>query len=206
MPAKRTTRKAATKALEIHAATPDRWKDLEKLFGPSGACAGCWCTFFKKPGPDYAEGRGAKNKSDMRKWVTRGHEPGLLAYVDGEVAGWCAVEPKERYVRIMRSRSFKDSAGDETPTTWAVPCFFVAREHRRRGLTVRLLGAALEHARAKGATRVEGYPVAPRGDMPDAFAYHGTVAAFEKAGFDEEAAPSKSRRLMSRSVGGKRRR
>ena len=32
--------------LSFHPLTPERWKDFEKLFGPKGACAGCWCTYW----------------------------------------------------------------------------------------------------------------------------------------------------------------
>ena len=30
-------------------ATPQRWPDLERLFGPRGACAGCWCMWWRLP-------------------------------------------------------------------------------------------------------------------------------------------------------------
>lgn len=30
-------------------ATPDRWPDLEALFGPEGEDAGCWCMFWRLP-------------------------------------------------------------------------------------------------------------------------------------------------------------
>ena len=190
-----------TARVTIHPATPDRWKDVETLFGPRGACAGCWCQFFKLPGPDYSSGRGATNKARLKRSVERGEVPGLVAYVDGRPAAWCAVERKSLYQRIARSRTLKASAGDETPTTWSIPCFFTAREFRGQGLTVKLINAAFARAKSEGATLVEGYPVKPAKDrMPDTFAYYGTVAMFEKAGFDEAAAPSKSKRIMARRV------
>ena len=62
-----------------------------------------------------------------------------------------------------------------------------------------IINAAFARAKAEGATLVEGYPVKPSNNrMPDTFAYYGTVAMFEKAGFDEAAAPSKSKRIMTR--------
>jgi GNAT superfamily N-acetyltransferase len=85
---------------------------------------------------------------------------------------------------------------DEEPV-WSVVCFFVARSHRRKGLTVALLKAAVAYAREQGARIVEGYPVEPKqGSMPDVFAYTGLVGAFEKAGFVEVARRSKSRPIM----------
>jgi GNAT superfamily N-acetyltransferase len=74
---------------------------------------------------------------------------------------------------------------DEVPV-WSVPCFFVARGHRRRGLTTKLLEAAARHARARGARVLEGYPIEPgKGDVPSAFAWTGFVPAFRRAGFVE---------------------
>jgi len=29
--------------IAIHPVTPERWADLEELFGPSGGYGGCWC-------------------------------------------------------------------------------------------------------------------------------------------------------------------
>ena len=33
--------------LDIRPLTPDRWADLETRFGPRGACAGCWCMWWR---------------------------------------------------------------------------------------------------------------------------------------------------------------
>ena len=37
------TREAEPLALDIQPLTPDRWSDLEALFGKQGAYSGCWC-------------------------------------------------------------------------------------------------------------------------------------------------------------------
>jgi hypothetical protein len=29
---------------------------LERLFGPRGAVEGCWCMFFRLPGPEFRRG------------------------------------------------------------------------------------------------------------------------------------------------------
>ena len=33
--------------LEFHPLTPDRWDDFVKVFGQNGACAGCWCMYWR---------------------------------------------------------------------------------------------------------------------------------------------------------------
>jgi hypothetical protein len=35
--------------VECHPVTPERWPDLETLFGPRGATGGCWCMYWRLP-------------------------------------------------------------------------------------------------------------------------------------------------------------
>lgn len=131
--------------------------------------------------------------------VASGAEPGVLAYIGADPAGWLAIQPRAAYPRLARSRSLKSI--DDTPV-WSVTCFFVAKANRRNGLSVGLLRAAVQHAAARGASIVEGYPVDPRGGkLPDAFAWHGTREAFERAGFMEVARPSATRAIMRYTIG-----
>ena len=80
-------------------------------------------------------------------------------------------------------------------------CFFVAKQARRQGLTVALLKAAVEYVREQGGKIIEGYPVDADRDLPDVFIYHGTVAAFHKAGFVEVARRSETRPIMRFFIG-----
>ena len=67
---------------------------------------------------------------------------------------------------------------------WSAVCFVVRTGFRRRGLMHDLLDGAVEHARASGATVIEGYPVEPEGDRVDqTSAYVGTVRLFKAHGF-----------------------
>jgi len=95
----------------------------------------------------------------MRQIVDRDEPPGLLAYVDGEPAGWCSIEPREKFGRLENSRTFKRV--DDRPSVWSLNCFVVGKQHRRRGLMTTLLEAAIENARRRGAKIIEAYPVEP---------------------------------------------
>jgi GNAT superfamily N-acetyltransferase len=144
--------------------------------------------------PEYEAKKGAANKRLFRDIVRSGAVPGLLAYVGGEPAGWCAVQPRTAYPRLATSRNLKPI--DDAPA-WAAPCLFVARAHRRRGLTVKLLKAAVDHARRAGASLLEGYPIEPgTGKVPDAFAWTGFVPAFQAAGFTEALRRSPRQPIM----------
>jgi GNAT superfamily N-acetyltransferase len=133
------------------------------------------------------------NKRAILKLVKAGETPGLLAYVGGQPIGWCAIAPRADYPRLAASRTLMPV--DDQPV-WSVACFFVARPYRRRGVTVELLKAAVEFARARGARIVEGYPVEPKKEQPDAFVYTGLASAFREAGFKEVLRRSPTRPIM----------
>jgi GNAT superfamily N-acetyltransferase len=184
--------------LSLHPLTPERWPDLERLFGPRGACAGCWCMWWRLSRPEWNRGKGEGNRKAFRKLVHSGAEPGVLVYADDEPVGWCAVAPREQYPRLGSSRILKPV--DDQPV-WSVTCFYIARGFRHQGLSAALLKAAFDFARARGAKIIEGYPHETRKKTaPDIFVYTGLVSAFRKAGFKEVARRSETRPIMRVSV------
>lgn len=184
--------------VSFHPLTPDRWTDLEKLFGERGACGGCWCMTWRLSRSQFEAQKGRLNRRSFRKIVEKS-PPGILAYQEGEPVGWCAVAPREEYPVLERSRVLKPV--DAQPV-WSITCLFVAKPFRRSGMSAALLKAAKEFARQHGATLVEGYPVEPyEKNMPAAFAWTGLVSAFRKAGFKEVARRSRTRPIMRWTVG-----
>ena len=107
--------------LVFHPLTSTHWKDFEKLFGKQGACAGCWCMWWRLVQRDWKAGRGAKNKRAMKRLVDSGAVPGILAYAGGEAVGWCSVAPRESLLRLEQARTLKRI--DDKPV-WAACCFF----------------------------------------------------------------------------------
>jgi GNAT superfamily N-acetyltransferase len=182
--------------LVVEPLTPQRWADLEALFGTRGACGGCWCMWWRIPRRLYLETRGDLNKQAMRALVETGPPPGLLAFTGGQPVAWCAVGPRDMYPTLERSRAFPRLDEKEV---WAVGCLFVQRKFRRRGLSVRMLRAAAEYSARCGARICEGYPLEPRQRLPDAFAWTGTLSAFRKAGF-VEAGRGPTGRVIMRSA------
>jgi GNAT superfamily N-acetyltransferase len=158
---------------------------------------GCWCM-------SYRDSRLSNEERPlyMADECSREPGPGVLAYVDGEVAGWCSIAPRSSYRRLMNSRTipFLDAAGAgpggttvEAADAWVAVCFVVRPKFRRQGLMNVLLEGAVEHARAHGAAVVEGYPIEsadPRAglDKVDVISgYVGTTRLFERAGFARTA-------------------
>lgn len=187
-----------TTRLTFEPVTPARWSDFEALFGAKGACAGCWCMWFRGTRAVYIKNQGAGNKRRMKKIIMGGDTPGIIAYRGAEPVGWCAVAPRETYASLERSKVM--GPVDDKPV-WSVTCFFIRKEFRRRGVSVRLLDAAARYAASRGARIVEGYPVeARKPDEPDPFMHHGTASAFRRARFKEVARRSPSRPVMRRAV------
>jgi GNAT superfamily N-acetyltransferase len=184
--------------LTFHPLTPDRWADFETLFGPRGACGGCWCMFWRLKRSEFNQGKGDGNKAAMHALVDGSEVPGILAYADGKAVGWCAVAPREDYPGLGRSRILKPL--DDQPV-WSVSCFFVAKDYRNRGVSVAILKAAANHVRKRGGRIVEGYPIDTQGkEMPAPFVWHGLASAFRAAGFKECARGSPTRPIMRRTL------
>ena len=194
-----SSKPASFTKLEFYPVTPDRWQDLEKLFGERGACGGCWCMYWRLKRAEFDHKRGQGAKRALKKIVKAGEVPGILAYVEGEPIGWCSVAPREAFPVLDRSRILKPVDGQPV---WSVVCFFVARPFRRKGITVKLLTAAVEYAQQHGAKIVEGYPVEPKKDtIADTSAYTGLVSAFRQAGFAQVLRRSETRPIMRYTIG-----
>lgn len=180
--------------LSIHPLTTETWPDFEKLFGPRGACGGCWCMYWRQTRKDYEAMHGEPNRQAMHSLVNSGLTPGILAYEGGEPVGWCSIAPRGDFPTLDRSHILKPV--DAQPV-WSVVCFFVSRGQRRKGLTVQMLKAAVEYAASRGAKIIEGYPVEPKeGKAPDVFMYTGLFSAFKQAGFSEVLRRSATRPIM----------
>jgi GNAT superfamily N-acetyltransferase len=173
--------------------TRGNWDDLVALFGDKGACGGCWCMYWRSKASDYNRLKGEGNKKAFRKLAMK-TSPGIIAYADGQTAGWCAVAPRSEYVRLEKSRVLKPV--DDQPV-WSISCFFIHKEFRNKGLSKQLLSSAVDFAVSNGAKIVEGYPVELKtGKMPDVFAWTGFSKTFIKAGFKEVERRSEGRPIM----------
>jgi GNAT superfamily N-acetyltransferase len=174
--------------------TPEYWDDLVTLFGPRGATGGCWCMWFRLSRSQFDQQKGESNKLALRQIVDSGEAPGILAYLGKQPVGWVSVAPRISFTSLERSRVLKRI--DDEPV-WSIVCFFIAKPHRRKGIMLHLLQAAVDYAKLKGAKIIEGYPIEPKkGETADVFAYHGLASTFLKAGFREAARRSETHPIM----------
>ena len=116
-----------------------------------------------------------------------------LGYLDGEPVAWCSIAPRETY----RAGLYRPS-GDEPDGVWSLACSYVPRRLRRRGIARRLLDAAVDDARSRGAAVIEAYPVDP--DSPS-YRFMGFVPLFEAAGFRQVGTVGSRRYVMRLGLG-----
>ncbi len=149
--------------LTFHPVTLDRWPDLDRLFSASaetgsGNPARCWCMEWRLPRAQWEAQKDEGNRRAMKGLVEAGGIPGILAYAEGEPAGWCSISPGAQLSSLRERGSFSDF---DNPAVWTVICFYVRDDFQGKGLMSALLGAAIDYARGRGAKAVEGYPVDP---------------------------------------------
>lgn len=189
-------------SLSFHPLTPDRWGDFEKLFGKRGASGGCWCMWWRLPRSEFMRKRGEENRKALKEIVDSGKIPGILAYLNDQPVGWCAVAARETFPSLERSRILKRV---DDQHVWSIVCFFVAKPFRNKGISTKLLNAAVQYVEKQGGQIVEGYPNDPRkGPKPDSFVSTGLVSAFRKAGFIEVVRRSETRPIMRYAIGRKK--
>jgi GNAT superfamily N-acetyltransferase len=188
---------------DVHPATADRWHDIEAVFGRRGNDPSwCWCQRFLRSSAEAESDADTEpdNRKALRRQVSGSAvSPGLIAYVDGEPAGWTRVGPRTEFALIAANRALAKVLVDD-PGAWWVTCFAIHNRHRREGVGAALLLAAVGFARQHGASSVEGHPVdtdALRAEKVGGSAlFTGTFAMFVRAGFTEVGRTYPSRPVM----------
>ncbi len=180
------------------------WEDLQAVFG-RGHPSRCQCQRFKIRGREWdADSVPVEERVNQLREQTRCGHPearttsGLVAYLDGEPVGWCAVEPRTAYVRLGRV-PWTGRAGDKTDdSVWAVTCFPVRTGFRRRGVSRALARATVDFARQRGARALEGYPMItqPGKEITWDEVRVGSRGIFAAAGFTEVSRPTLRRVVM----------
>jgi GNAT superfamily N-acetyltransferase len=181
---------------EVHDASADRLADVETVMGTRGDPARCFCQYFRLRGKDWQTASRSSCRKALRDQVVDGPAPpGVLAYSGDEPVGWAAAAPRAAYVRLAHSDV--SSAVPDEDGLWALTCFVVRVGHRRQGVAAALLDGAVDLARRRGASAVEGYPVDTAvKKASSAELYHGTLSVFAGAGFVELARPLAHRAVV----------
>ena len=196
------------------------WPDFEKLFSQGNGWDFCWCMHFQRAreslGSEKLRVRAEKsvrNRRQKRQLVLNGHAHGILIYVKGEPVGWCQYGPREELPRIDKSPHYRGPTAKAAAKLWRITCFVTDKKHRRRGVAAAALQAALESIKRQGGGIVEAFPLLPweelrrseirrRGHAPSFgnSSTHGTVAMFEKQGFQPVCPFGRLNVLMRKTI------
>jgi GNAT superfamily N-acetyltransferase len=190
--------------LRIVPANEASWEDIQAVFGTRGDPARCWCQRFKmQPGESWRSVGPDELAFRLRQQTDCGHpkaeaSSGLVAFLDAEPVGWCAVEPRTEYARLLRNNRVPWEGRDEDKSdgsVWAVTCFVTRTGFRKRGIASAFARATVEYAKQHGARAVEGYPTTTKQAILGEL-HVGTVGMFAAAGFTEVSRPTLRRVVM----------
>jgi len=202
----RIVRVTATEpAISAVPANEASWADLQTVLGTRGKASRCQCQRYKlQPRESFASFPAEERAFRLRQQTDSGGNPGssttsgLVAYLDGEPVGWCAVEPRVAYLGLMRNARVpwegrqEDRADD---SVWAVTCLFTRAGFRKRGVSRALASATVDFARERGARAIEGYPMTTTNAMLEEL-HVGTESVFAAAGFAAVSRPTPRRVVM----------
>lgn len=169
-------------AIAIEPLTPERLADYLRFFDTraftdNAEWAGCFC-YYPLHDPqltDWQRRTGPENREAVSDCILRGAAQGYLAYLDGEVIGWCNAGPGELFPMLRGGRSMTDSTG-------VIDCFVVAPDYRGQGIAAALLDAACAGLRAQGLGEVVARP---NRNADSAAANHlGPLSMYLHAGFE----------------------
>ena len=195
---------APESGLTIVPANEATFEDLQALFGARGMARVCWCQRYKLAPRESFGAFPAEERAHRLRTQTACGDPaaettsGLVAYLDGEPVGWCAVEPRPAFTGLVRNNRVPWEGRDEDKAdegVWAVTCLFARAGYRRRGVSRALARAAVEFARERGARAVEAYPMTTRNAIAEEM-HVGTIGTFAAAGLVEVTRPTKRRAVM----------
>ncbi|BDV30324.1 GNAT family N-acetyltransferase [Microbacterium terricola] len=178
--------------ITIEPATASRFDDAEHALTGGGDGPSCQCQWWMLSSTEFNRTTKPERLELLRAQTGDDLPPGLIAYVDGQAAGWVKVAPRTAQPRLARTRAYAGSPEPwDDPDVWAVSCFVVRREHRGAGLNAALLDAAIDFARAHGARSIEAYPIDTRmgTKVSSNELFHGALSTFVGAGFREVARP-----------------
>jgi GNAT superfamily N-acetyltransferase len=201
----------AEQSVRVVAANEVSWDDVEAIFDMKDYAGRCRCQRFKVLDWFWRDST-YDERVEMSQAQTACGDPdapstsGLVAYVDGEPAGWVAVEPRIAYPKLRTSRvpwSGREEDKDDEGV-WAVTCLIVRKGYRGRGLTYVLARATVDYAREQGARALEAYPMItkPGKEITWGELHVGARQVFEEAGFTQIHHPTPRRVVMRIDFGG----
>ena len=183
----------AVKSLDV-----GTWPDFARLVeANNGVWGGCWCLDFHEEGKIRDASRRGRKETRVRE----GRAHAALVYDGDDCVGWCQFGSPDELPRIKHRKAY--AAGAAELPAWRITCFFVGKGHRKKGVAAAALDGALHEIAALGGGRVEAFPETTEDrKVSGSFLWSGTVAMFERHGFERVRQLGKHSWLMTKAVDG----
>lgn len=190
----RHTAETGLGSLECRPVTPERFADLDTVFGERGVARRCYCMYWRRPDGGFGDDR--DNRDRFADVVAQGPPPGLVGYLSGDPVGWVQVALRSDFPTILRSRLVRPVDDIEA---WSINCFVVRVGYRHKGVASGLAAAAVAYAKDAGASVVEAYPV-DGATWSAADYYTGSLGMFLDLGFAEVTRRKATRPIVRLAV------
>jgi hypothetical protein len=194
---------ATTLEITVVPANEATWENLQAVFGTRGQASRCQCQRYKLRPREYFGSFPVEDRAyRFRRQTDCGHPEaettsGLVAYLDGDPVGWCAVEPRTEYEGLVRNNRVPWEGRSEDKTddsVWAVTCLF-APGSASAASAAHSRAPPWTFARDRGARAIEGYPMTTEDVIAEEL-HVGTKGTFAGAGFTEVSRPTLRRVVM----------
>lgn len=175
------------------------WDAFDKLVeSDGGVWGGCWCIGFHMD-PNGPKGQLRPHRESKRRLVCEGRAEAALVFVGEEAAGWCQFGKTAELPNIKNRRNY-EAALTDLPD-WRIPCFYVGKRFRKRGVANAALHGALEQIAAQGGGVVEAYPFdVSAAKTSSSFLHGGTLAMFLREGFTAERMIGKTQWVVRKTI------
>ena len=177
------------------------WPDFARLVEKhNGIWGGCWCMAFHEEGVGRTRSA-SQNRSEKAHRVREGRAHAALVYDGSTAVGWCQFGPTDELPRIKHKREYQN--GLTKLPDWRITCFFVDRDYRGKGIASMALEGALNEIARLGGGTVESYPEDVEGrSVSGSFLHNGTIAIFERQGFQRTRRLGKNHWVVTRVIEG----
>jgi ribosomal protein S18 acetylase RimI-like enzyme len=150
------------------------------VFEENPGWSACYCFSFFFTGPNEQWNK-ENNRRSVTEFIKAGKMTGYLAYSDDVPVGWCNVNNRLNYPRLLKYYDLIDNPADKV---CSVVCFLIKPEYRRQGIARKMLEQICADCSANDYDYIEAYP--GKGKLSCERLYKGPLELYLDFGFSIE--------------------
>ncbi len=138
----------------------------------------CYCIDFNFLG-DVETCTRKMSRSMIIDRIDNNKHKGYLAYENEKVVGWCNVNERLNYERLIRDFDVIDNLDDKA---CSIVCFLIHPNYRRKGISNQILKRIIEDYSNTNFDYLEAYP--KKGDLSNEGNFKGPKELYKRFGFE----------------------